>query len=326
VISAYKQLAGLMVSLILLAGCQTPPQTSALLLKPPAINQRHLIKGVPFYPQQQYFCGPTTLSEVANYYGLPFSPDDIAPLTFVPGLEGSLQLELVSATRQLGMLAYAQQGNLELLLSLVAKDIPIIVLQNNSISWFPQWHYAVVIGYDLNAQQVTLHSGVTPNHTLNFATFERTWQRGQYWMLAMLPATISNPLLEPFVYTKACQDLLDTGQDEIAITALQNAIKQWPDYWLPYFLLANHFLEQSPSLAVRWFEQGYAFGKNQASYLNNYAYALGKIQCYAEATAIVEQALVLAPNEKNVIDTQQQLQVLSDSADKPLCQKTRPAN
>jgi tetratricopeptide (TPR) repeat protein len=315
----FTLLAGLLVSLFLLAGCQTPPQTRALLLKPPTINKQHLIDDVPFYPQQQYYCGPTTLAEVAGYFNYIVSPEQIAPLTFVPGLQGSLQIEMVAATRQLGMVAYAQQGNLELLLALVANNIPIIVLQNNGIGLFPQWHYAVVIGYDLNTQKITLHTGVTPNHTLNFATFERTWQRGQYWMLAMLPTTTTDKLLSPFVYAKACQDLLDTGQIEAGTRALKSAIKQWPDYWLTYFLLANHYLEQSPDLAINWFKQGYLYGKNEVSYLNNYAYALGKKHCYDEAKSIIEKALMLAPDDENAMDTQRQLQIDSQVYNKSAC-------
>ena len=299
--------AGLVVSLILLTGCQTPPQTKALLGEPPLITNHHLINQVPFYPQQQYFCGPTTLAEVANFYDLEKSPEAIAPATFVPGLDGSLQIEMVAASRQLGMLAYAQRGNMRQLLSLLAEDIPVIVLQNNSIAWLPQWHYAVAIGYDLAAQQVILHTGVTEEHRLNFATFERTWQRGDYWMLVMLPPSQSSAQLEPFIYTKACQDLLDTGQRDAGITALQTAITQWPDYWLPYFLLANHYLSDAPETAVKWYKKGYAYGKKEISYLNNYAYALAKNHCFAEASLLVDKALSLAPNDVNVQDTQQEI-------------------
>ena len=314
-----KLLAGIFASLLFLSGCQTPPQTRALLLAPPNISQQHVIASVPFYPQQDYYCGPTTLAEVANYYGNDWRQDDIASLTFVPGLEGSLQIEMVSATRRLGMVAYAQQGNLDLLLSLVENGTPVIVLQNNSIGWLPQWHYAVVIGYDLNAQEVILHSGLTANHTLNFSTFERTWQRGQYWMLAMLPPDKTDPLLTPFVYAKACQDLLETGQSDAGVTALKSAIKQWPDYWLPYFLLANHYLSDNPELAVSWFERGYRHGQQEVVYLNNYAYALLQSHCYQAADAIIKEALLLAPDDSNVIDTQQQIQTAAQNHNQQTC-------
>ncbi|WP_301003706.1 PA2778 family cysteine peptidase [Arsukibacterium sp.] len=239
-------LAGLLLLLTLgLTACQTPPQTRLLLAEPPAIARTHTIGQVPFYPQQEYFCGPTTLSEVAGYYGVSKSPDEIAPATFTPGLEGTLQIEMTAATRQLGMVAYAQRATMSQLLSLIADNIPVIVLQNNSIAWLPQWHYAVVIGYDINSKEVILHTGVTEAHRLNFSTFERTWRRANYWMLAMLPPDKTSAQLDPFVYTKACQDLIDTRQTNAGIAALINATKQWPDYWLPYFYWAIIILKPS---------------------------------------------------------------------------------
>lgn len=48
----------------------------------------------------------------------------------------------------------------------------------------------------------------------------------------MLPPNIISPLLSPFIYTKACHDLLDTGQYEAGTEGLKNAIPQWPEYWL----------------------------------------------------------------------------------------------
>lgn len=303
-----SRLAGLLIVLLIgLTACQTPPQTKQLLAAPPDIARQHIISQVPFYPQQDYFCGPTTLSEVAGFYGLEKSPTDIAPNTFTPGLQGTLQIEMAAATRQLGLLAYEQRANMSQLLSLVADDIPVIVLQNNSISWLPQWHYAVVIGYDINAKEVILHTGVTEAHRLNFATFERTWQRGNYWMLAMLPSDKASEHLEPFIYTKACQDLLNTQQTATGIAALITATKQWPDYWLPYFLLGNHYLTTEPLAAAKWFARGWPVAQQEIAYLNNYAILLSKLNCHQQATNLIAAALQIAPDNSNLLDSQQQI-------------------
>ncbi|MBV2129216.1 PA2778 family cysteine peptidase [Arsukibacterium indicum] len=303
-----SHLAGLLLLLVIgLTACQTPPQTKQLLAEPPAIAGSHFIARVPFYPQQEFFCGPTTLAEVANFYGRNKSPDDIAPATFTPGLDGTLQIEMAAATRQLGMLAYQQRGSMSLLLSLIADDIPVIVLQNNSISWFPQWHYAVVVGYDIDNKEVILHTGVTSAHRLNFSTFERTWQRADYWLLVMLPPEQSSPLLDPFVYTKACQDLINTRQTAAGIAALVTATRQWPDYWLPYFLLGNHYFSSEPLTAASWFEQGITSAQQQVPYLNNYAVLLGQLGCHGKATALIENALQLEPTNATLLSSKQQI-------------------
>jgi tetratricopeptide (TPR) repeat protein len=300
--------AGLLFLVLITVGCQTPPQTQQLRSSLPNIAKRHEIKQVPFYPQQQYFCGPTTLSEVAAFYGLSKNPDDIARDTFIPGRKGTLQIDMVAATRKLGMVAYAQrQSTLSQLFSLVAENIPVIVLQNNGISWLPQWHYAVVIGYDLHNEEVLLHTGVTAYHRLNFATFERTWQRGGYWYLAMLPPDKVSGELENFLYAKASQELLDTGQNKAGLTGLQTAIAQWPDYWLPYFLLANHYFARQPLVAAEWFSKGYSVAKEQSAYLNNYAFLLNDLGCQEQAIKLINDALRLEPENKNLQDSKIQI-------------------
>lgn len=303
---------------LLLSGCQTPPQTMQLQAEPPAIARQHLIDRVPFYPQQDYFCGPTTLAEVAGFYGNRQDPAAIAPQTFIPDLQGSLQIEMVAATRQLGLLAYTERGSMRQLLSLVADNMPVIVLQNNSVSWWPQWHYAVVIGYDLDSAELILHTGVTPNYRLDFATFERTWQRGQHWLLLMLPPEKTSAQLDPFLYTKAAQDLLSMQQHRVAagisagvdagVHALQSASRQWPDYWLPYFLLGNYYSDQQPEQALRWFAEGLNAGRQQIAYLNNYALLLSAQGCHAHATTLLNAALRIAPADPNLLDSQQQIQ------------------
>lgn len=304
--------------LLVLTGCQTPIQTQQLLTEPPAIARQHHIENVPFYPQQEFFCGPTTLSEVAGFYGIQREPAAIAPTSFIPGLQGTLQIEMAAATRQLGLLAYTKNGSLDLLLRLVAENIPVIVLQNNSIAWLPQWHYAVVIGYDLDSAEVILHTGLNPDYRLNLATFERTWARGKFWFLAMLPPDKSSTLLDPFIFTKASQDLLQTQQRQAGVTALRTATITWPDYWLPYFLLGNHYFTSAPLIAAQWFDKGLPFARHEIAYLNNYAVLLSEQGCHEKATRLIAQALQISPQDGNLLDSQKQIQAALHSVSAPL--------
>lgn len=311
--------------LLLLTACQTPMQTKVLLSDNHFGFSQHTIPNVPFYPQQAFFCGPTTLSEVINFYGGNAAPKDIAPATFIPELEGTLQVEMISSARQNGLLAYAERGSLTQLLGLVKDNIPVIVLQNNSISMFPMWHYAVVIGYDLAEESIILHTGETKAHKLNLATFERTWQRGNYWFLAAVPGNVSSQHFNKFIYTKAAQDLLSTGKTGAGLTAMQRASQEWQDYWLPYFLLANHYLPTNPRIAAQWYQKGYQLApagvQTQVPYLNNYAYVLAKLGCKDKANILIERALALSPEAESVLDTKQQIKQ-SASQETAYCQAT----
>jgi tetratricopeptide (TPR) repeat protein len=282
-------------------------QTQRLLTSPPPIPPRYEIANVPFYPQLEYFCGPATLAQVFSYYGQTVNQEALAPELFTPGLKGSLQIEMLAASRQQGYLAYAQQGSLEQLFSLVSEDIPVIVLQNVAIPWYPMWHYALVIGYDLEKQELLMHSGDIARRTVAFKVFERTWQRGKFWLLAAVPAGQSSEYFEPFVYVRAAQDLLTVGQVSAGLNALEAATKQWPEYWLPYFLLGNHLLASDLLQANYWYQLGFEYGKTQTSLLNNYAYALHRLGCHQQAISMIDQAISLAPDDANLQDTQNQI-------------------
>ena len=255
---------------MLLMGCQATPQADRLRQEgfvslPPS----HTIDTVPFSKQQQFYCGPTTLSEVFGYYGMDATPTDIAPKLFIPNKEGSLQLEMVSATRQYGFLPYTERGTLSTIMALVSDNIPVIVFQNLSIQLLPQWHYAVVIGSNSQKGTVTLHTGVTESHEMSFELFERTWGRGKYWYLAPVPSSVSSINMSAYTYVSAAYDMMKVGSTEIAIQFLETATKQWPSYWLSYFLLANYYLE-SESESKPKSDVSNKFDSNVASNVNGY--------------------------------------------------------
>ncbi|WP_269918729.1 PA2778 family cysteine peptidase [Alteromonas sp. PRIM-21] len=299
-------LAGLSL-LFLLSGCQSTPQADKLRQEGlVSLPESHTIESVPFFPQEQFYCGPTTLSEVFGYYGKNTSPNDIAPKLFIPDKEGSLQLEMVSATRQFGFLPYTERGTLSSIISLVKEDIPVIVFQNLSIQLIPQWHYAVVIGFDSDRGTVTLHTGLTPNHEMSLELFERTWARGNYWYLAPVPPKVTSSEMRPFTYVSAAYDMLKVGDKAQSLAFLETASQTWPSYWLSYFLIANYYLEHpdiegNNKLAITWFEKGYNVGQHQQAYVHNYIIALRKGNRLESANNVLKQALARFPDNDRLL-------------------------
>jgi len=288
---------GLMVGfLLLLQACMIAPQTESFLKQPLKIPLKHEISSVPFFPQEDFYCGPTTLAETLNYHGISVKPEEIAPNLFIPDREGSLQIEMISSARQFGLLAYSEKTTIEQLVSLVSDDIPAIVLQNLGTSWYPRWHYALVIGYDITAEKILVHSGLSERRSVPMTLFENTWRRGDYWMLAAIPPQKTSRHLDPFLYVKAAQDLLEVKQQTAALIALESATDQWNEYWLPYLLLGNYYLESDPKLALNWYEQGAKAGSEEPSFLNNYAYGLLLNGYQAKALNIIQKAIEIEPN------------------------------
>ena len=113
---------------------------------------------VPFFQQETYQCGPSSLAMVLAWTGLELTPNDLAVDVYSPVLHGSLQPSLISAARQYGRVAYPIKGFKELFAE-INDNHPVIVLQNLGLSWYPKWHYASVIGHENGGGTIILHSG-----------------------------------------------------------------------------------------------------------------------------------------------------------------------
>ena len=58
----------------------------------------------PFFPQTRYHCGPAALATVLDGSGVDVKPDQLSASVYLPGKKGSLQIEMVAATRRYGRL------------------------------------------------------------------------------------------------------------------------------------------------------------------------------------------------------------------------------
>lgn len=218
--------------LLHLVGCASTLQTELLVAQPPdELDTSHTITDLPFFPQEEFHCGPAALATILVNTGIKTSPEDIAPLIYIPGQQGSYQLELLAASRSLGGLSYVIEGNLETLFREVRANNPVLVLQNLGLNSFPQWHFAVVKGYDLVNERIILNSGTIENYSVSLKTFERTWQRTNYWAFTISPENGTPLTADADKYFIALTDFEKNYHDESTLSlAYQNAIKRWPEY------------------------------------------------------------------------------------------------
>ncbi len=216
-----------------LTGCatfDTPPQTAALLGAPaPGLAPAAELGAVPFFPQTRYHCGPAALATVLVHIGLPTTPDQLADAVFLPAREGSLQPEMLAATRRAGALGVPLQPQLAALFQEVAAGNPPIVLQNLGLSWAPRWHYAVLVGYDLAQQFVVLRSGVVEREVMGFTLFERTWARGRHWAFAAVPPGRLPPTAGEADATQAAIGFERVAAPAQAERAYASVLQRWPD-------------------------------------------------------------------------------------------------
>jgi tetratricopeptide (TPR) repeat protein len=197
--------------------------TTALATQPPpTLGRQAVLARVPFVPQEDYQCGPAALAMALAAAGAPVPAEALVAQVYVPARGGSLQVEMLAAARRHGRLAVVLPGRLAAILSEVDAGRPVIVLQNLSLPVVPRWHYAVVIGYDLDRQEIVLHSGTTAELALPMAVFERTWARGGHWaMVATAPSALpSSPDASSLLAAAAALERVDAAAAGPAYAAL----------------------------------------------------------------------------------------------------------
>ena len=110
--------AGFFLAALALSGCISLPQSEALRAAAPAgLPKRVELAEVPFHTQDDYLCGPASLAMVLNAAGIAASVESLTPLVYLPGRQGSLQAEMLGATRRSSLVAYTLTPELEAILA-----------------------------------------------------------------------------------------------------------------------------------------------------------------------------------------------------------------
>lgn len=223
----------------LLSGCITPArQTEALLSASGDLPNYYEIKSVNFIDQTAGYCGPATLTMAMRWAGQDISVDEVALQVYTPGMKGSLQSDLISASRRNGLMAIPIR-NLSALLAEVAAGHPVIIFENLGLSWAPQWHYALVLGYDLKNQEIIMHSGHDPFYHWDMKKFERSWMLGEYWGLVVLPAGMLAATADELTNVAAAVGLEQAEKYNEAEKGYHKILEKWPTSLVSLIGLAN---------------------------------------------------------------------------------------
>lgn len=231
--------------LVALAGCaQMVPQTVALRTGwPNGVPQSIAIESVPFFPQDEFQCGPAALATVLAHSGVGITPEPLVEQVYLPARRGSLQVEMLAAARRYGRVAYVLAPRYGDLLREVAAGNPVLVLQDVGIL-ARQWHYAVVNGFDYPSGTVLLRSGTLPRQEMPFTAFERSWMASGYWaMVTSAPDTIPATATED-AWVNAVLAMARVADGKSVATAFATALRRWPDNLAAAVGLANQFHAQ----------------------------------------------------------------------------------
>ncbi len=277
--------AGLL-ALALLAACTTAPG-----LPPPgdpqlaALPTAGAVEAVPFFPQEDYYCGPAALAMVLAWSGLKVTQDDLVEVVYTPGRQGTLQADILAGARRYGRLAVPVASVPDLLAEIDAGH-PILVLQNLGLQIFPQWHYAVATGYDLTTGTLRLHSGRIADHETRLSTFAHTWARGGYWALVVLPPDRLPAMADERTVLEAAAALERAHRPADAATAYATILARWPTSLPGWIGLGNAaYASGDKRRAVAAFTRATEDHPNAAAAWQNLAFVLGELGDDAAAAA-----------------------------------------
>jgi hypothetical protein len=247
---------------------------------------------VPFFPQSDYDCGPAALATVINAAGVTVTPAALIDAVYIEGLKGSLQVELLAATRREGLLPVPVGADPNALLREVASGRPVLVLQNLALERRPAWHYSVVVGYAADKSRFILRSGAQPRRRERAARFLRSWRLADHWgFVAVRPGEIPVSAT-PDAYMRALLGASAHLAPESAARAYRAALARWPSESLVLFLAAarEHTLDNlDPAAAL--YRRLLALEPDHAAARNNLANVLLAQGCLDSAAREAEIAL-----------------------------------
>jgi len=165
----------------ILGGCARDPGAGAW--PPPARGQETrgpvrngtVIPGVPFLPQEEDSCGPSSLAMLLRFYGGEARTGEIVRETGTAGLRGPLITDLAAAARRRGFEAEVVDLDLEGLRERISEGIPVILLVDLGVWVVSRPHYLLAFG--VTPDGVVAHSGRDEAKVIPFSTLDAQWAK-----------------------------------------------------------------------------------------------------------------------------------------------------
>ncbi|MHB1791502.1 MAG: PA2778 family cysteine peptidase [Acidiferrobacteraceae bacterium] len=293
----------------------------ARLSRIPPFNRTVELTAVPFFPQTRYECGPASLAMVLNFAGRRVTPAELAPKVYLPGRHGSLAAELVAATWREGRLPYVIAPRLHDLLFEVAAGHPVLVLENLAFDWYPDWHYAVVVGFNLRRGLVMLRSGKEARNVIPILLFQRVWARSHDWGMVVLAPGQMPATVQRLPYLKAAWGLERLGHLHAAMRAYRAATIRWPKSLDAAMGFGNslYALGQKRTAASVFGRAARAHASPAA--FNNLAQTLSDLRCYPAAIHAALRAVALSKQKRPLYEkTLREIHKAARNARAPRCQ------
>lgn len=255
----------------------------------------------PFFAQVTDQCGPSALAAILLDSGVTVEPEALKERIYIPGREGSLQIELLAAARSFERIPYLIEPDVTALLDELQDGRPVLVLQNLGATLVPTWHYAVVVGYLPDKKQFVLRSGDQHRQVVRASRFIRSWRRAEYWGIVALTPGEMPRAPEADAYIRAVSAFETHGDYASAIAGYSAASDRWPDNAMVWLGLGNSFYGQGDlESAEIAYKKLLVIDPGDAVALNNLSHVQADRGCYKEASATLNAALSMSAPDSAV--------------------------
>lgn len=295
--------SGLIVVLVLLlsGGCANRHPGLEAYLNDTNIPSTLELQDTPFFPQQEYQCGPAALATVLAASDISIRPEELTGKVYLPQRRGSLQLEIIAASRRYGRLPYVLDGKLSAILSELSTGRPVLVLQNLGLVSYPIWHYAVVIGFDASGNEIILRSGDRQRLTISTHKFMRSWELADYWALVVLRPGEVPVGPDELRYVHGVAALESAGQTDAAALFYDKALSLWPENTLALFGAGNiHYAQGDKVSAEATYRKLLTLRPDHAAARNNLAHLLAGRGCKKAAIDELDAGLADASHDERM--------------------------
>lgn len=269
------------------------------------------LTAVGFFPQTGFQCGPAALATLLTHRGVEVNPDQLSDQVYLPKGYGSLQIELLAASRRYQTIPYLIDGFDDLKIQ-VSNGNPVLVLQRVRNWWVPAWHYAVVVGFDEVQRHVILRSGTEKRRIVSYRHFANTWQKGNHWGFVALSPGVLPAIPDAGRYLDALINAESHLTTDQSIAAYRAAVARWPENTAALFGLGNmQYRDGQQGAAELSWKKVLQRQSNHAGAANNLAELLAEKGDIEQAIALLETTLAgsLAPESLRplLLETHQKL-------------------
>jgi tetratricopeptide (TPR) repeat protein len=265
----------------------------------------------PFFPQEAHQCGPAALATVLGASRVAITPEELEQRVYLPGRRGSLQVEMQATPRAYARLGYQVEPELADITAQLDAGRPVLVLHNYGLSFWPRWHYAVVVGYDGPKQQLLLRSGKVQRQVLSAKNFMRAWDNADRWGFVVLAPGELPAAADKERYLEAAAAFEPVAKPRDAWSAFDAAVRQWPDEAVARVGRGTaSYRSMDYRAAAADYRAALQIDATQTGARNNLAMTLLELGCVAEARRQIDSIDATALDARmrdEIADTRSQI-------------------